>query len=196
MPAGPEFVRPSPAHSGPIHLASPDPVWPQQYAAVGYCIAKALGPVAVRVEHVGSTSVPGLAAKPIIDVLLLVPDPANEAAYVPPLEAAGFLLHLREPDWHQHRVLKAHDPEVNLHVFAEGSEEAERMLLFRDRLRAHGADRRRYEKTKRRLAARHWNRVQDYADAKSDVVEAIIARTTSAKRTGAPLQITASSHRA
>jgi len=136
--------------------------------------------VAVLVEHVGSTSVPGLAAKPIIDVLLLVPDPADEVAYVPSLEAAGFLLHLREPDWHQHRVLKAHDPEVNLHVFAEGSEEAERMLLFRDRLRADGADRRRYEETKRRLAARNWSRVQDYADAKSHVVEAIIARTTNA----------------
>ena len=188
-------MRPSLAHSGPIHLAPPDPVWPQQYAAVGSCIRKALGPVAVLVEHVGSTSVPGLAAKPIIDVLLLVPDPANEAAYVPPLEAAGFLLQLREPDWHQHRVLKANDPEVNLHVFAEGSEEAERMLLFRDRLRASGAERRRYEDTKRRLAARDWNRVQDYADAKSDVVEAIIAQAASAKRTGSPVQITAPIHR-
>jgi GrpB-like predicted nucleotidyltransferase (UPF0157 family) len=139
--------------------------------------------VAVLVEHVGSTSVPGLAAKPIIDVLLLVPDPADEAAYVPQLEAAGFLLHLREPDWHQHRLLKAHDPEVNLHVFAVGSEEAERMLLFRDRLRANGAERSRYEETKRQLAARDWDRVQDYADAKSDVVQAIIARTRRAKRT-------------
>ena len=183
MPAGPEFVRQPRAHSGPIHLASPDPAWPRQYAGVGSRIREALGPVAVLVEHVGSTSVPGLAAKPILDVLLLVPDPADEAAYVPPLEAAGFLLHLREPDWLQHRVLKAHDPEVNLHVFAEGSEEAERMLLFRDRLRANGAERRRYEETKRRLAARDWNRVQDYADAKSDIVEAIIARTTSAERT-------------
>jgi GrpB-like predicted nucleotidyltransferase (UPF0157 family) len=146
-------------------------------------IREALGTVAVLVEHVGSTSVPGLAAKPIIDVLLLVPDPADEAAYVPPLEAAGFLLHLREPDWHQHRVLKAHDPEVNLHVFTEGSEEAERMLLFRDRLRANDEERRRYEETKQRLAARNWNRVQDYADAKSDVIEAIIARATSGERT-------------
>lgn len=186
MPIGPEFVRPPLIHSGPIHLASPDPVWPQQYAVVASRIREPLGPVAVLVEHVGSTSVPALAAKPILDVLLLVRNPANEAAYVPSLEAAGFLLHLREPDWHQHRLLKGHDPEVNLHVFPEGSEEAERMLLFRDRLRANGAERRRYEETKRRLAALDWNRVQDYADAKSEVVEAIIARTTNAQRTGVP----------
>jgi GrpB-like predicted nucleotidyltransferase (UPF0157 family) len=144
--------------------------------------------VAVLVEHVGSTSVPGLAAKPIIDVLLLVPDPADEAAYVLPLEAAGFLLHLREPDWHQHRLLKGHDPEVNLHVLPEGSEEAARMLLFRERLRADDAERKCYEETKRRLAARTWDRVQDYADAKSDVIEAIIARATRGSRTRAPSQ--------
>src|SRR5919112_1389760 len=136
MPRGPEFVRPSRTNSGPIHLASSDPTWPQQYAAVASRIREALGPVAIVVEHVGSTSVPGLAAKPILDVLLLVPDPTDEAAYVPPLEAAGFLLHVREPDWHQHRFLRAHDPEVQVHVFAAGSSEAERMLLFRDRLRA------------------------------------------------------------
>ncbi len=176
MRATPEFVRPRRTHSGPIHLAPPDPAWPQQFAGVRSRIEAALGPVAVLVEHVGSTSVPGLAAKPIIDVLLLVPDPADEAAYVPQLEAAGFLLHLREPDWHQHRLLRAHDPEVNLHVFAEGSEEAERMLLFRNRLRANDEEWRRYEETKRRLAARSWNRVQDYADAKSEVVEAILSR--------------------
>ena len=72
------------------------------------------------VEHVGSTSVPGLAAKPFLDVLLLVPDPGDEAAYVPRLEAAGFLLHVREPDWHEHRFFRAHDPEVQIHVFARG----------------------------------------------------------------------------
>ena len=176
MPAGPEFVRPPVTHSGPVRLASPDPAWPQQYAAVASRIREALRSGAVLVEHVGSTSVPGLAAKPILDVLLLVPDPTDEAAYVLSLEAAGFLLHLRESDWHEHRLFKAHDPEVNLHVFAEGSAEAERMLRFRDSLRANGDERRRYEETKRRLAARSWNRVQDYADAKSDVVEAILAR--------------------
>ena len=180
-PPASEFVRPPRTHSGPIHLAPPDPAWPRQYAGIASRIRDALGPVAALVEHVGSTSVPGLAAKPVLDVLLLVPDPADEAAYAPPLEAAGFLLHLREPDWHQHRLFKARDPEVNLHVFAEGSEEADRMLLFRNRLRAEDEDRERYEDVKRQLAVRHWDRVQDYADAKSDVVEEIITR---ARRSG------------
>ena len=176
MPAGPEFVRPPSAHQGPIHLAPPDARWPSQYAEAAARIRQALGPVAVVVEHVGSTSVPGLAAKPFLDLLLLVPDPGDEAAYVPQLEAAGFLLHVREPDWHQHRFFRSHDPEVQIHVFAVGSDEAERMLLFRDRLRADEDERALYEEAKRRLAARNWTRIQDYADAKSEVVEEIIAR--------------------
>jgi GrpB-like predicted nucleotidyltransferase (UPF0157 family) len=162
-------------------LASPDPGWPRQYALVAARIRQALGSVAVVVEHVGSTSVPGLAAKPFLDVLLLVPEPSDEAAYVPGLEAAGFLLHVREPDWHQHRFLRAHDPEVQIHVFAVGSEEAERLLLFRDRLRVNEDERALYEETKRRLAAKSWTRVQDYADAKSEVVEEVIARARAAR---------------
>ncbi len=181
MPAGPEFVRPPRAHRGPIQLVPSEPTWPRQYAEVAARIRQALGPGAAVVEHVGSTSVPGLAAKPFIDVLLLVPDPSDEAAYVPGLEAAGFLLHVREPDWHQHRFFRAHDPEVQIHVFAVGSEEAERMLLFRDRLRANKDERTLYEETKRRLAARNWTRVQDYADAKSEIVEEIIARARVAR---------------
>ena len=157
-------------------MASWDPAWPQQYVLVAGRLKEGLGQVAVVVEHVGSTSVPGLAAKPVLDVLLLVRDPADENAYVSKLEAAGFFLHMREPDWHQHRLLVAEDPEVNLHVFAVGSEEAERMLVLRDRLRADQADRALYERTKRTLSAQSWQRVQDYADAKSEVVEEIIAR--------------------
>jgi GrpB-like predicted nucleotidyltransferase (UPF0157 family) len=191
MPGGPEFVRERPSHRGPIHLAPADPTWPRQYAEVAARIRQALGPVAVVVEHVGSTSVPGLAAKPFLDVLLLVPDPRAEAAYVPQLEAAGFLLHVREPDWYQHRFFRAPDPEVQIHVFAVGSEEAERMLLFRDRLRTNADERALYEETKRRLAARSWTRVQDYADAKSEVVQQILTRagggrTGNHRRPGAP----------
>lgn len=181
----PESVRPSSRSRTPVHLAPPDARWPEQYAAVAARIRQTLGAVAVLVEHVGSTSVPGLAAKPVLDVLLLVPDPADESAYLPPLERAGFRLHLREPEWHQHRLLKGQDPVVQVHVFAVGSGEAERMLLFRDRLRADDGDRTLYEATKRRLAATGWERVQDYADAKSDVVEAILARAAAARAAGA-----------
>ena len=157
-------------------MAPADPGWPQQYAEVAARIRDVLGPVAAVVEHVGSTSVPGLAGKPVLDVLLLVPDPSDETAYVPRLEAAGFLLHFREPAWHQHRLFKSDDPVVHVHVLAEGSAEAERVLLFRDRLRSNAGERALYEETKRRLAQRTWELVQDYADAKSEVVEAIIAR--------------------
>src|SRR5438552_2460787 len=87
---------------------------------------------ASRLEHVGSTSVPGLIAKPIVDVLLAVSDSSDEATYVPPMEQAGYVLRIREPDWHQHRVFKGPDTEINLHVFSDACPEIERMLLFRD----------------------------------------------------------------
>jgi GrpB-like predicted nucleotidyltransferase (UPF0157 family) len=105
-----------------------------------------------------------------------VADSADEQAYVTPLEAAGYVLRIREPDWHEHRVLKGPDTNVNLHVFSSGSEEIERMLAFRDRLRANESERGLYERAKRDLAQRQWEYVQDYADAKSEVVEEIIAR--------------------
>lgn len=177
-----EFVRPRTRHNAAIHLAEPDPSWPEHYAQQAATISAALGDRALVLEHTGSTSVPGLPAKPIIDILLLVADPTDEAAYVPDLEAAGFLLHLREPGWHEHRLLRGTDPAVNLHVFAVGSPEAERMLLFRDRLREHPDELERYARAKRELAVREWAVVQDYADAKSEVVEGIIARA----RAGTP----------
>lgn len=124
----------------------------------------------------GSTSVPGLVAKPVIDLVLAVPDPTDEQAYVPALESLGYVLHLREPERHEHRLLKHPDPATNLHVFGLGSVEVERMLAFRDHLRADPRDRRLYAETKHGLAARTWGRVQDYADAKTPVVREIIAR--------------------
>ena len=168
-----EFLRPRVRHDAPIHLAEPDPAWMGQYQKQAARIRAALPTGAVALEHVGSTSVPGLAAKPIIDILLVVADPTDEASYVPALEAAGFLLHLREPGWHQHRLLRGVDPAVNLHVFGTGSPEADRMVLFRDRLRSHPEERDLYLRTKRELAGRTWTIVQDYADAKSEVVEGI-----------------------
>jgi GrpB-like predicted nucleotidyltransferase (UPF0157 family) len=132
----------------------------------------------VSLEHVGSTSVPGLAAKPIIDILLVIADPADESAYVRDLERAGYRLAIRELHWHEHRVLKGQDPDVNLHVHHPGSPEIERHLVFRDHLRSSEPDRQLYEQTKRRLASQHWTYVQQYADAKTEVIEAIIERST------------------
>ena len=160
----------------PIELAEYDPAWPELYEREAANIRTALGERVRVLEHAGSTSVPGLAAKPVIDVVLAVADSADEDAYVPPLEEAGYVLAVREPDWHEHRVLRGSEPTVNLHVFSEGSSEVGRMLAFRDRLRTDEADRRLYERTKRELAGRTWTYTQDYADAKTEVVEAILAR--------------------
>ena len=178
MPDGPrpEFLQPPVPVDGPIRLVDPDPEWPAQYAHQRARIQAALGARAVQVEHVGSTSVPGLAAKPVIDIVLVVPDAADEFGYLPHLEAAGYVLQFREPDWFEHRFLRDRDPAVQVHVFSVGCPEVARMLLFRDRLRSRPDERELYERTKRGLAARPWRYVQDYADAKSAVVEEIISR--------------------
>lgn len=163
-------------HDAPVLLAEYDPRWPQAYGALAARIHAALRDKVVMLEHVGSTSVPGLAAKPIIDILLVVPDSRAEPAYVPALEAQGFSLRIREPGWFEHRMLRASDIDCNLHVFSAGCEEAARMLAFRERLRSHEGDRCRYESAKRDLAARTWHHVQHYADAKSEVVREIVER--------------------
>lgn len=163
-------------HDATIRLDPYDPAWPEQYAGEAAKIRAALGDRALVLEHVGSTSIPGISAKPIIDILLAVADSADEPSYVPALTAQGYRLHLREPDWHQHRLLKGDAPQVNLHVFTVGSGEIRRMLAFRDRCRSHPEERELYESTKRELAARVWRHVQHYADAKGEIVEAIIAR--------------------
>lgn len=153
-----------------------DDAWPARFAREEQAIRRALGEAALEVHHAGSTSVPGLAAKPVIDIVLVVADPEDEDAYVPALTRQGLALALREPEWFGHRLLRRDDPRVNLHVFGPGCSEVARMLAFRDRLRADAADRAAYERTKRELAARSWERVQDYADAKSAVVAEIMGR--------------------
>ena len=160
--------------NGPIALGAYDSSWPMSFAKEKQRIRHVLGNVAISIEHVGSTSVPGLAAKPIIDILLVVPDSAEEASYVPTLESIGYVLRIREPNWHEHRLLKGAN--VNLHVFSDGDDEIERMLVFRDWLRTNPEDRNRYLRAKRELARKNWKYTQNYADAKSKVVESIIRR--------------------
>jgi GrpB-like predicted nucleotidyltransferase (UPF0157 family) len=162
--------------AGKIVIVDYDPRWPEQYATEARKIRGALGARALLLEHVGSTSVPNLAAKPILDIVLVVADSADEASYVPALEQTGYVLRNREPAWYEHRVLKGVEPTVNLHVFSPGCPETERMVRMRDWLRTHEDDRALYEKTKRELAQRTWKYVQNYADAKTAVVEAILAR--------------------
>jgi GrpB-like predicted nucleotidyltransferase (UPF0157 family) len=179
------LVVPLVLYNARITLAEYDPAWPALFAREADRIRAVLGGTAVLVEHAGSTSVPGLAAKPIIDIVLAVPDSADEQAYVPALEAAGYVLRGREPGWFEHRMFKGPDTDVNLHVFTAGSSEIERMLLFRDWLRGNEADREAYLRVKRELSQRTWRHVQHYADSKSAIVADIVERAAAAS-TAAP----------
>jgi GrpB-like predicted nucleotidyltransferase (UPF0157 family) len=163
-----------------IVLVEYDPQWPTIFEQSAEQIRAALGDAALEIHHVGSTSVPGLTAKPLIDINLVVADTTDEEAYVPKLEAAGYVLRVREPDWFQHRMLRGSEPPVNLHVFPPECREVDRMLLFRDWLRTSEADRELYARTKRELGAQEWKYVQNYADAKTAVVEEILARALAA----------------
>jgi GrpB-like predicted nucleotidyltransferase (UPF0157 family)/uncharacterized protein (DUF952 family) len=160
---------------GPVTLVEPDPRWPELFEREAARIRDALGDRALRIEHVGSTSVPGLIAKPIVDIVLVVPDSGDEAGYASDLEAAGYRLRIRSPEWEEHRMFKGPDTDVNLHVFGRGSSEVERMVRFRDCLRADHRASERYAAEKRVLAGRRWAHVQYYADAKGPVVEEILA---------------------
>jgi GrpB-like predicted nucleotidyltransferase (UPF0157 family) len=163
-----------------VEVVDYDPAWPTIFDRNAALIRNVLGPAAIAVDHVGSTSVPGLPAKPVIDINLIVADTRDEAAYAPALERAGFEFRFREPDWFEHRFLRREQPRVNLHVFSAGCDEHHRMLAFRDWLRANAADRRLYAETKLALATRRWESVQDYADAKTQVVAEIMQRALAA----------------
>jgi GrpB-like predicted nucleotidyltransferase (UPF0157 family) len=158
---------------GQVILVDYDPGWPEMYAQEEARIRIALGDRALRIEHMGSTSVPGLCAKPCIDIMLAVTNSADEGAYVPGLEAAGYVLRRREPDWHEHRVFKGPEINVNLHVWTAGDAIIDTHIAFRDWLRTHPADRDLYADTKRALASKHWRTISEYADAKDDIVREI-----------------------
>ncbi|GAA1232141.1 GrpB family protein [Pseudonocardia alaniniphila] len=152
-----------------------DPQWPVRFAARAAELRHILGDRARLIEHVGSTSVPGLAAKPIIDIVVGIDDPDDEQAFIPDLEAAGYELRVRE---HGHRCLRIGDPDdqVNLHCYPPEDDEVRKYLIFRDRLRASDADRDLYERTKRKLAEREWPDVNYYAEAKWPVIREILVR--------------------
>ena len=158
-----------------ITIEEYDPAWQETFSTHAKIIADALGDAALRIEHIGSTSVPGLAAKPIVDMLLIVEDSSDESAYLSKVEMAGYQLRVREPDFQEHRMFRTPDLDVHIHVFSPGSSEAERYLIFRDRLRTSAHDRQLYEQTKRRLAAQSWPHMDAYAAAKTSVIESIIA---------------------
>ena len=156
-----------------ITIVDYDPHWVKLFAGVEQRIRRALGAEAGMVEHIGSTSVPGLAAKPIIDVLVTVADVTDEAAFVPQLETQGYRLRVREPD---HRMLRTPERTVHIHVYEADNPAIPDYLDLRDWLRVSAEDRALYAATKRQLSRRQWDDMNDYADAKSDIIAAILAR--------------------
>lgn len=163
-------------HNAPITLQEYDSCWPKLFDREAKRIRAILGNKILQLEHVGSTSVPGLCAKPIIDIIMVVKDSADEKSYVSDLEEAGYTLRIREPEWFEHRLLKGPDTDINLHVFSEGASEVDRMLRFRNWLRTNNTDRDKYAAVKRNLAGREWRYVQHYADAKGSIVGEIMER--------------------
>jgi GrpB-like predicted nucleotidyltransferase (UPF0157 family) len=156
-----------------IVIADYDPGWPERFELHRDRVKQALGDTAKTIEHIGSTAVPGLAAKPIIDMLVTLEDPDDEVAIARALERAGYEPRVREPG---HRMLRTPERDVHVHIWASEDPEADRYLRFRDRLRASEPDRQAYEQLKRELATREWSDMNEYAAAKGSLIEAILAR--------------------
>jgi GrpB-like predicted nucleotidyltransferase (UPF0157 family) len=162
-----------------IEITDPDPAWPRRYDDLASRIREVLGWRVLQLEHVGSTSVPGLPAKPIIDVDLTVADPGREQDYVPALETAGFRLAIREPWWYGHRVLRSDEPACNLHVFGFDSPEPVKHRILRNWLRGNPAECDRYAAAKRRAASAanaSGEHVMQYNARKQQVIREIYHR--------------------
>ncbi|MBV9846518.1 MAG: GrpB family protein [Kutzneria sp.] len=158
-----------------IEIVAYNPEWPDRFLALSADVRRVLGDVMLDIEHVGSTSVPGLAAKDVIDIDLTVADPRDERRYLPALEELGYVLTIREPSFHEHRCFRLADPRVNLHVFGPDCPESIRHRMFRDWLRAHPEDRARYEDAKRQ-AVPGGGHVMDYNARKQKVIREIYDR--------------------
>ena len=164
-----------------IVIADYDKGWPTRFATERTRIEDALGSRALRVEHIGSTAVPGLAAKPIIDMLVTVKDPDDDLHLVPALQAAGYELRVREPG---HRMFRTAQHDVHIHIWADTDPEVHRYIAFRDRLRRSPDDREAYTRLKRELARQDWTDMNDYANAKGSLIEDILAQADERPTTG------------
>ena len=148
--------------------------WPETFRLHRERIAEALGAGALGIDHIGSTAVPGLDAKPVVDMLVVVTDSADEDSYLPAMEDCGYVLRVREPEFEEHRMFRTPERDVHVHVLSERSPEIERYLRFRDALRATPFLRARYQELKRSLASQGPQDMNGYARAKSEFVDAII----------------------
>ena len=157
----------------PIVIVDYDQEWAARYQSLALVISDAVAEGAVSIEHIGSTAVPGLAAKAIIDILLTVADVDDEHAYVGRLENAGLVLRVREPG---HRMMRTPARDVHLHVYSVDDPSVTNYLDFRDWLREDQTDRSLYAATKRGLAQQKWTDMNHYADAKTEVISQILSR--------------------
>ena len=167
----------------PLEVVQPDPSWPAQFNVIKAKIEAALGSSLLAVSHVGSTSVPDLPAKPIIDMDVTVANIQDESTYAPALEAAGFQFLHREPSWNKHRLFYNYDPPANLHVFGSDSKELIRHAAMRDWLLTHPEDRKRYAEVKveaSKAAIANGEDVNQYNDRKSPVLQDILVRALAA----------------
>lgn len=165
-----------------IHVVAHDPAWPRLFARERERLIAALGPLARRVDHVGSTAVPGLVAKPIIDIDVSVPDVDDESTYLGVLIAAGYHLRVRQPG---HRMVRTEDRAVQVHICDVDSDWERRHLLFRDWLRRNKDDREAYGQLKLQLAQQDWPDMNAYAEAKGPLITEITERAEAwARSTG------------
>ena len=164
-----------------VSLHTHDDRWAGIYEDHRRRIHDALAPVAVEIEHIGSTSVPGLAAKPIVDIVVTVDDITAEEDYLDALLAQGYELRVREP---RHRLVRTPARDVHVHIYERDDPAVDEYLLLRDRLRSHAGDRALYEETKRALLSSRWDDMNAYADAKTDIILEIKARARAARGQG------------
>lgn len=180
-----EFTSGSERTGETIEVAAYDEQWPARFAEWRARLAAELGPVAIRIEHVGSTAVPGLAAKAIIDILISVAHTGDEEAYVPAIERTGLQLRLREPGHRYFRPPPDRPRDVHIHACEARSAWERNHLLFRDYLRAHPAARDSYADLKQELAERYPDDRLAYTDAKSAfILDSLEAAREWAVRTG------------
>jgi GrpB-like predicted nucleotidyltransferase (UPF0157 family) len=162
-----------------VELAEPDARWPARFEDEAAKIRAALGDLVSRIEHIGSTSVPGMPAKPVIDIQVSLTSLAPRDAWRAPLVAAGYRYRL-DPSTIEHEFVHrdAHDGArlVNVHLCPSGSRWEARHLWFRDRLRSSESDREAYARLKRELAATHRRDMHTYADRKTTFIRGLEAR--------------------
>lgn len=159
----------------PIELAAYDPIWPRRFEQWSESLLAALPERPSLIAHVGSTAVPGLPAKPVIDILVSVADPDEEAGYVPAIEDLGVQLRSRDDQRRFFRPFAGRPRDVQIHVARSGGDWERRHLLFRDYLRAHPRAAAEYLEAKRAAAATWADDRYAYTDAKGVTIRKLMA---------------------